>query len=188
MDVLEEMFGSFEVSALRVETLPVYHIEGGEWEEFQHYKEGIPTADSRHRAWIEDVRAWTRSGKEIKRIRVIPPTLAEYLRYELDWCFPQNWLAGEIIKAVSQRTYEQLVTAETKGDFWIFDQKHVLKMEYDKEGRYLGENLVSDPPLVDSHTTLFLELEQKSIAYTEVIRQIREAKLKVELEYGTNHQ
>jgi len=182
MDVFEEMFGGFEVSAFRVETLPVYHIEGSEWEEFEQYKEGVPIEGFANQDWIEDVRAWSSAGKEIKRIRVIPPMLTEYLRYELEWCFPKNLLAGEVIKAVSQRTCEQLVTPETKGDFWMFDQEYVLKMEYDEEGRYLREKLISEPELVDPYVTLFMKLERKSVPYTDVIRQIREAKLKVELQ------
>lgn len=179
MDVYEQMFSEFRKSAYRVEALPVYQIEGGEWEEFERYRQGIPIDGFANEEWIRDVRVWKKSGKDIRRIRVLPTTLDQYLRYELEWCFPRNFIAGESISIVSQENYEQLVTPETPGDFWIFDAKHLLKMKYDRTGHYLGDELTQHQHAVNAHLALFSKLESKAIPYTDVLRQIREATLQI---------
>lgn len=181
MDVYEQMFEGFKVSARRLETLPTYHIKGGEWEEYQQYLQGIPIKDFANQDWVEDVGAWKKAGKEIRRIRVIPSTLTRYLRYEFEWCFPENMLAGEVIRVVAQADYQNLVSKATSGDFWIFDEKYVLSMQYDEEGRYLGENLIDNKDLVGAFVALFRELERRSLAYTNIMQQVRQAKLTVEV-------
>jgi hypothetical protein len=182
MDVYERMFEGFKTFASRVETLSSYHIEGGEWEEFDQYRKGIPIEDFANQEWIEQISAWKKSGKEIKRIRVIPATLTEYLRYELEWCYPRNWIAGELIKVVGQKSYKQLVIPEMAGDFWLFDNKYVLKMKYDKVGRYLGEELISDQDPVTEYAKLITRLERRSVLFTKVLEKIRKAKLTILME------
>ena len=167
IDIYDKMFGEFQISASRVEILPIYHIEGGEWEEFNQYRKGIPIQGFANQDWIEQLTAWKKSGKEIKRIRVIPTTLTEYLRYELEWCYPQNCIAGEMIKIVDQKNYEQLVIPETEGDFWLFDNKYVLQMNYNKDGRYIDEKLVNEQNLINKYIDLWVKLEQKSIPYKD---------------------
>jgi len=182
MDIYEKMFRDFKISAYRVETLPVYHIEGGEWEEFEQYRNGIPIEGFANQDWINELTIWKNSNKEIKRFRVIPPMLNEYLCYEFEWCYPRNWIAGEIIKVVDQKTYEKLIIPETEGDFWMFDEKYVLKMEYDIKGYYIGERIISEQDAVSKYSESLSRLEQKSVLYTDVMKKIRKAKLSVLLD------
>lgn len=182
MDIFDKMFGEFQTSASRVEILPIYHIEGGEWEEFEQYRKGIPIRGFANRDWIDLVATWKKSGKEIKRIRVIPTKLTEYLCYEFEWCYPRNWIAGEVIRVIGQKTYKQLSDPETRGDFWVFDDKYVLQMNYDEDGRYTGERLISEQELKAKYVSLSAKLEQKSIPYTNVMELLRKAKLEVSIE------
>ena len=181
MDVFDEMFGSFREQAFRIETFPIYKIEGGEWEEFKEYEAGkvlcIPPSED----WIDDLRRWRLEGKKIKRIRILPQELNNYLRYEIEWCYIKNYLAGEDFAFVGQNTYKKYVEKNTFGDFWLFDKKYVLKMQYDANGSYLGEKLFNDISIVEDCLDLFRKLEQESHSIEWILNKIRSSKIKIDI-------
>lgn len=181
MDVFEKMFTEFQTSAYRVEALPTYYIEGGEWEEFQEYEKGIPIRGFANQDWLDDLVRWKESGREVIRVRIMPPILTPYLQYELEWCYPRNWLGGESIKVAKQELYNQLVKPEVFCDYWIFDKKYVLKMEYSEDGKYLGEKLISKPNLVKEYLDLFIDLNRKSVQYTDFMKIWRQKRIIVKL-------
>jgi len=181
MDIFEKMFTEFRTSAFRIEARSTYHIEKGEWEEFQKYEKGVPIRGFANQDWLDDLVHWKESGREVVRVRVVPLILTAYLQYELEWCYPKNWLAGESIKIVKQELYNQLIKPELDCDYWIFDETHVLKMEYSEEGRYLGEKVISEPNLVKEYLDLFRDLDRKSVQYVDFMKIWRQKRLTVKL-------
>jgi hypothetical protein len=179
MDAFEKMFSTFKESAYRVEALSQYRIEGGEWEEFQKYKEGYIKDYSSLNEWVASLQRWKQEGKEMKRIRVIDSILSDYEKYEFETGYVLTGVSGENIRVVNREIYNQLATPEIKGDYWLFDMKYLLEMKYDQEGRFLGGELVEDEKIVEIHKKLFFELEKHTIPYIEVVKQIRQAEVRV---------
>jgi len=173
MENLEKAFSEFNKTALRIEALPEYHIEGGEWEEYEKYRKGLPIQGYSNQEWIDQLETWRKEGKTISRIRIVPEALNDYLRYEIKWCFPINWDAGEDIKIVGQNEYESHISSSTKGDYWIFDNDLVLQMNYDDKGKFIIAELNEDQFRSKKIIELSNRLGNISIPYMEYTKILR---------------
>lgn len=135
-DQFGRLFESFERSAFRLETLPVYDVEE-EREEFEKFLAGEPMGPE----WDDNpwVRAMTDKGKRVSRVHVLRSPLTDYLRYELS-AYPGNIVAGESIGIIDLT--DRRVTGLPDHDFWLFDDARVYRMHYTPEGRFIGAELL----------------------------------------------
>lgn len=72
------MFDSFEKSAFRLETLPVY-LAQDEYEELPRFLNGEPPPESAENEWIDLIRSSKAAGKTMQRVHVVTPPLSDYL-------------------------------------------------------------------------------------------------------------
>ena len=140
-DDLGQLFASFRHSAFRLETLPAYAVDE-ETESFRAWKEGQPAPPWQlDRDWCRLVAEATAAGKRMHRVRVVRRPLSEYVRFELDWGYPQNVEAGEDIRILELGRDDQLpaIPEPERGyDYWCFDAVTVVRLEYDGTGRFVG--------------------------------------------------
>ena len=140
-DDLGQLFASFHHSAFRLETLPAYAVDE-ETESFRAWKEGQPAPPWQlDRDWCRLVAEATAAGKRMHRVRVVRRPLSEYVRFELDWGYPQNVEAGEDIRILELGRDDQLpaIPEPERGyDYWCFDAVTVVRLEYDGTGRFVG--------------------------------------------------
>jgi hypothetical protein len=118
---------NFERSAFRLETLPEYNVQQ-EAEMLARFKRGEPVDLPDDHPWLERVRHHCRAGKLMRRIRVVSYPLTDYLRMEMSW-YPKSVSAGEDIR---------ITEVQLSGDFWLFDERTVVVLHYDNEGRFTG--------------------------------------------------
>jgi hypothetical protein len=118
---------NFERSAFRLETLPEYNVPQ-EAELLARFKRGEPVDLPDDHPWLESVRHHCRSGKVMRRVRVVTHPLTDYLRMEMSW-YRKSVAAGEDIRITETGLY---------GDFWLFDERTVVVLHYDSEGRFAG--------------------------------------------------
>jgi hypothetical protein len=118
---------NFERSAFRLETLPEYNVPQ-ETEMLARFKRGEPVDLPDDHPWLENVKRHCRSGKLMRRVRVVSHPLTDYLRMEMSW-FPKSVQAGEDIR---------ITETQLTGDFWLFDERTVVVLHYDHEGRFTG--------------------------------------------------
>jgi len=146
-DDLGRLFFGFQHSAFRLETLPAYAIEE-EAESFRAWQAGDqPPPWQLDRDWCHLVAGATTAGKSMQRVRVVRRPLTAYVRFEMDWGYPQNIEAGEDIRILELRPGDELpyVPEPDRGyDFWCFDAVTVVRMDYDHEGRFIRPVDVSD--------------------------------------------
>jgi hypothetical protein len=146
-DDLGQLFASFRHSAFRLETLPAYAVDE-ETESFRAWKERQPAPPWQlDRDWCRLVAEATAAGKRMHRVRVVRRPLSEYVRFELDWGYPQNIEAGEDIRILELGSADELpsVPDPDRGyDFWCFDETTVVRLEYDGAGRFIRPVDVSD--------------------------------------------
>lgn len=152
-DILDECFGSFRRSALRLETLPAYAV-GGEAERIQAWREGRarPERSVRTSEYLREVAANVLAGRERIRVRVVDHPLSEYCRYQMA-AYIESAAAGEQIRIVvrdggSKQAREEL---EIVRDFWFFDQgtehERAVLLHYDANGAPTGAHLATEPDL-----------------------------------------
>ena len=118
---------NFERSAFRLETLPQYDVPQ-EAEVLARFKRGEPVNLPDDHPWLARVRQHCGAGKVMRRVRVVSYPLTDYLRMELSW-YPKSVAAGEDIR---------ITETQLTGDFWLFDERTVVVLHYDPEGRFTG--------------------------------------------------
>jgi hypothetical protein len=157
-----DLFEEFEDTAFRLETRPAYIVEF-EAEPFRRYLAGqpLPPEETGLEGWQNLLRRSLEAGKRISRVHAIEGPLTSYLRFEIDWAYPYNAAVGEDIRILHRDDLGEVFGADTPllQDFWLFDDRQVLWMEYDVEGRFLGGRVSSD----SSDVTRCLRLRQLAL-------------------------
>lgn len=127
---------NFERSAFRLETLPEYRVPQ-EVELLARFKRGEEVRMPDDHPWLERVRQHTRAGRIMRRVRVVTQPLTDYLRFELSM-YRQTVAAGEEIRVCSSPVFRRF------GDWWLFDNRVVITLNYDEAGHFLGTKQASD--------------------------------------------
>jgi len=153
-DILDECFGSFRHSALRLETLPAY-TASSEAERIQAWRQGRarPERSVRTSEYLREVAANVLGGRERMRVRIVDHPLSEYCRYQMAG-YVEAAAAGEQIRIVvrgggSEQARQDLGVVS---DFWFFDQgtehERAVLLQYDSRGALTGAHLATEPDLV----------------------------------------
>ena len=151
-DILDECFGSFRHSALRLETLPAYAVSG-EAERIAAWREGRarPERSVRTSAYLREVAANVLAGRERTRVRIVDHPLSEYCLFQMS-AYIESAAAGEQIRIVVRGGSEQArQDLDVVSDFWFFDQgteaECAVLMDYDAAGAFTGTRLAAEPEL-----------------------------------------
>lgn len=133
----------FTRSLFRLETLELYDVSSN-GDEFRRYVAGAPGPDpERKRSWMEHIRSEVARGLHTCRVHVVRSPLNDYLRFECEWGYLYNARAGEHIRildlAESERPAELL-----DEDFWLIDDRDVLRMQYDSTGHFVGADIAHE--------------------------------------------
>jgi hypothetical protein len=131
------LFDGFRYTAFRLEALCVYADEP---EPLRCFLAGEPKPPMPGKErWVARVQAACASGKVMSRVHVVAEPLTEYLRYELTWSYPPNVAAGEDIRIAP------VSAGLPDRDFWLFDSRRLLWLDYDATGRMVSAELDDDP-------------------------------------------
>jgi hypothetical protein len=133
----------FHVYAWRWECLPSYGVER-EQPVLLAWHAGEPKPADISTGWHERVRRITESGRTIGRVRGLRYPLSSYTQMELEWAYPGNAAAGEVIGVLDLTEHDH---GMPDYDFWLVDDQHVIRMNYDDDGRLIGRELLDNPEL-----------------------------------------
>jgi hypothetical protein len=147
---LDPFFDEARTEWFRLETLHAY-TASFEQPRLRAYLAGEPyDAVPEPTAWYEEIKRRTDEGVAYRKVRVLRGPLSEYERWELEWGYTGSERHG-------QRTYI-IDLAETPDapelpayDWWMFDERIVLRFYYDDAGRFLGADPIDDPGRVAEH-------------------------------------
>lgn len=172
MNLLIKLLDEFKYSAQRIETFPVYKVEG-EWEEYERYINGIPEFDFGKNNWIQKIENVVQNNGKMERIRIVPHKINAYLRFETETGYVPNAVAGEKILVMPQKKYEMITPLELRGDFWIFDNSTVLKMNYAQNGEFLCSEIVQEKEFSLKIIELFHTLSNQGEELSHLIKIMR---------------
>jgi len=127
----------FAHSAFRWEGLQVYEDEAVAAFLAGEPKPAMPSKER----WVARVRSARELGKVMARVHGVQEPLTDYLRYELEWSYPPNVAAGEDIR---------ISPAWSTGirDFWLFDSRTLLWLNYNDSGHLVSAELDGDPDAI----------------------------------------
>jgi hypothetical protein len=135
-----EFFDSFQREAFRLETLQVYSV-AHEKEAFERFLREGSAHVGEGSNWFDDVRGYRESGRWIGRVHVVRRPLTDYLRYEFAF-YRHSWEAGEDIRILDLT--DKANPGLPDQDFWMFDETHVVRMDYAPDGTQLGRELLEE--------------------------------------------
>jgi hypothetical protein len=150
-DESAEQLRSFEHTAFRLELQGAYiePVESELWSRFLTGDLTPPTDTPAVQEWLAQIAAHVAQGKRIERVRVQEEPPTPYQRWQR-WFDHWNTEAGESIRYMTrQRAHEVgLLPAAGNEDWWLFDSRRLMVMQYDDEGHLLQTEFVTDPERV----------------------------------------
>jgi hypothetical protein len=143
-----DLFQNFKFEAFRLETLDQYLVPHEE-QELDRFLTGEPLPVKQNIQWCETIRNNLARGKRMSRVHIVTIPLSPYLNFEIDWGYVFNLAAGEQIFIANRGPLVDPVLLEAT-DFWLFDQKTLIWMMYDKQGKILGFERDDDPAAIEN--------------------------------------
>ncbi|MFJ9583826.1 DUF6879 family protein [Streptomyces acidicola] len=160
----EELFHSAQRSAYHLEMRDAYGLD----EDYQEWTAGnrFDPAE-RWPWWIDLVSAAVSRGLTVHRARVVSEPISTYVRYEHELTSVHNIKAGEVVRWLPRRRASGL--ALPGNDFWLFDGASVLFNHFAGNGTMTGEELVTDPAVVELCVSAFAAVWERSIPHEEYL-------------------
>lgn len=94
------------------------------------------------------VRDATAGGKRFARVRVVSVPLTDYSRFGV-WCAQFTNGAGEDIRYLERDRAGAAGAPEH--DYWLFDSRTLVRMDFDDRDAFLGVELVEEPAVIVRH-------------------------------------
>ncbi|MDV6012420.1 hypothetical protein F8178_08010 [Haloechinothrix sp. LS1_15] len=126
----------FTSTLFRLETLPYYAVDS-DAHDYYRYLAGESEPSS---TWPDVIRREVARGLYTYRVHVVRSPLTDYLRYEFEWGYVYNSLAGERIRIIDTAEHRK-PDAVPDEDFWLIGDEHLLLMHYDEHGAFKGASV-----------------------------------------------
>jgi hypothetical protein len=143
-----EQLRRFDRAMFRLELQHEYRepIEAETVARFRAGDRQIPTELAFMRDWYAHIRASTRQGKLVERVRVHDEPATVYQRWER-WIGGWNIAAGERIRYLTREQAHAigLLPAAGATDWWLIDDTRVILMHFDDVGHRIRTELTTDP-------------------------------------------
>lgn len=130
-------FSVFSSSATRLELLPVYRVPEEE-RAILAFRSGEPVDRSFNEGWHRILSSAAARNAAVKRLRAIPPTPTEYLKFETEHGYIPSQSFGEEVRFIEIEKVSSRFGETPLLDFWVFDRARFYLMIYDTRGVFLG--------------------------------------------------
>jgi hypothetical protein len=137
-------FHEFRYTAYRLESLQRYDVTY-EREEFQRFLDGETRGEFPGIGeWVATVRRAVTAGKRMHRVHVVQEPLSDYVRFECGWAYEHTVAAGEDVRIIPVAA-GSWPAGLPRHDYWLFDSAVLIKMHYDRDGKFEVAEVADDP-------------------------------------------
>ena len=164
-DQRNELFGTFERDAFHLELRDEYGVPGEDGP-FARWLRGEPDDYVWLEPWLARIRTATRSGRCVRRVRVVSEPTTAYIRWE-HGVTPLTLEAGEDIRWLPRHQLPALEFPLDGSDWWLFDDRLLAVGRFGHDGRVLGSELVTDLEVVALCAAVRDHLWPLAIPHTE---------------------
>ncbi len=153
----DRLWSESKIEIFRLELLNTYEI-GYEADAFNKYKHGkrvnVFEEVPGFRDWLSKIERTAKRGVAIVDIQVLDLPMSDYLKFGIKYGSSFAEQRGEKFLFIERKSISELVDGFT--DYWMFDSKTVMLMNYDYEGHLISR---SDP--INNHTEIWGYLDLK---------------------------
>ena len=141
---LKKLFINAKESCFRFEGLESYDTESerGAYQSFLNGEADLPASQEQD-GWLRDIAEFKKNGKLMQRVRLVPAGNKSYFDFEIAWSYKKSALSGEDIYFIKASNVPK-VGILPGYDFWLFDDKTLVKMNYDNNGKFLSAEPVGN--------------------------------------------
>lgn len=133
-----EYFNSFQKDAFRVEILQSYNVDE-EKEDYEYFQQYRQFPDWFWEDWHDIIKQAKVRGAIMQRVHLIQFPITSYMSFEMEF-YKKSVMWWEKIFYIP---FEKC-SIKVESDFWVFDDKTVLKMFYDIDGSFLKFEEIKD--------------------------------------------
>ncbi|MFF1819009.1 DUF6879 family protein [Kribbella sp. NPDC058245] len=117
--------------------------------------------------WTDTARQATARGVEVRRVRVVSVPVSDYIRFEHAVTQRVNIDAGERIRWVPRQRVSTL--ALPGNDVWVFDGAFLQFYFFAGDGRYMGDQVTTDPEAVKLSEAAFEACWELGIDHSDYV-------------------
>ena len=121
----------------------------------------VEQAVREYAGWTETAGAATARGVEIKRVRIVSEPMSDYIAFEHAVTSGVNIVAGEAVRWVPRPRVSAV--AMPGNDVWIFDEATLQFCLFAGDGRFVGNEVSTDPEAVKLCLSAFEAAWQRGI-------------------------
>ncbi|MFD7624527.1 DUF6879 family protein [Streptomyces sp. NPDC059851] len=160
--MFEDLFRAAKHSAYHLEMRDAYVLDQdySEWTSGNRFDPA-----ERWPWWAELVSASVARGVDVRRARIVSEPISPYVRYEYELTSGHNIKAGESVRWLPRR--EASALALPGNDLWIFDGSSVLFNHFNGNGEMTGEELVTDPVVVEMCRSAFAAVWERATPHED---------------------
>jgi hypothetical protein len=116
------------------------------------------------RAWMGTPLKIRTRKIPIRRVRVVPMPLPDYIKFEIALWQKNSAKNGEEIFFIDTDSYQKIIAGMgfNPKDFWLFDDEQLLIFNYDRSGQFSGDILIGDRGMVKRYADLKAKLLELS--------------------------
>ncbi|MCX4660992.1 hypothetical protein OG711_17625 [Streptomyces uncialis] len=143
-DEWKSHFRNFESSAFRLEVHQQYTMPK-EADSVRDFTAGEPRPGDFNTVWHQTIRNNAAAGRTMTRAKIVHRPLTNYTKYLLEWAIPGNVAAGEDYRILDLTDEPNPGLPEQ--DFWMFDERIVVHLNYRDDGTQINRELIQDPDI-----------------------------------------
>ena len=142
----EWIMDNYSHGVFRLETLSRYRVGGSDEANFQRYVAGEAGPDrAGKQAWLDVLADAHDRGCTWRNLHVIDSReMADYVRFELEWCYPDTAAAGAEIRIFDRAEADFPDDLLDLDDYYLVDDQAAV-LGYAKDGTYLYALPVKHP-------------------------------------------
>ncbi|WP_433015862.1 DUF6879 family protein [Kribbella sp. CA-294648] len=140
----DELLASCTRTALKLEFRDQYMTDDPAYVAWQ--AGDVDRAIREYASWTEIAGSTAARGVEIKRVRVVSEPVSDYIAFEHAVTSRVNIVAGEAIRWVPRSRVSAI--AVPGNDVWIFDEATLQFCLFAGNGRFIGNEVSTDPDAV----------------------------------------
>lgn len=137
-------FRDYASSAFRLEVHQTYTMPK-ESTSVRDFGAGAPRPVDFNTVWHQTIRNNVAAGRTMTRAKIVRRPLTDYTRYLLAWAIPGNVEAGEDYRILDLTDEPNPGLPEQ--DFWMFDERIVVHLNYRADGTQINRELIQDPDI-----------------------------------------